>query len=180
MFLRSTLCAISFAILASPLLAQEIPVDQQKFSDAIGTSRTTYDEAPNDLVKSSERKSRAKAICEIVDKGKIKDWVGTVYDLTTNGDGNGVLSIELAGEIWVSTFNNAFSDISSETLVPADSDLFKNLMVLAKGQSVTFSGEFFKSAKKYQDCLQEQSLTEAGSMSEPEFLFRFSDVKPVE
>lgn len=159
-------------------LAQEAPEDQKAFVAAIAASREVYDEATNDLLKSSERKTRAKALCDIVGKS-VEGWVGEIYDLTTNGDGNGVLRLELEGDVWVGTFNNAFSDTGSDTLIPMDSELFKVLTTMANGQKVIFSGKFFKDDGNA-DCLQEKSLTEMGAMTEPEFLIRFSEVAAAE
>jgi hypothetical protein len=44
---------------------------------------------------------------------------------------------------------------------------------LQNGQTVRFSGQFFRDDT---DCIRETSLTMSGSMREPEFLFRFSDI----
>jgi hypothetical protein len=48
---------------------------------------------------------------------------------------------------------------------------------LAVKQRLRFAGTFFPSAD---DCVKETSLTPAAAMAEPEFLFRFTAVAPVE
>jgi hypothetical protein len=42
------------------------------------------------------------------------------------------------------------------------------------GKHVIFSGSFLSNET---DCMREESLTQEGSMSEPAFAFRFSDVR---
>jgi hypothetical protein len=166
-----------FLVFGATASAQEMPTDQQAFRDVIVTAREAYDAATNDLAKGGQRPKRAEAICEVVPSKKIKDWTGTVYDLSTNGDGLGVLSIEMEGDIWISTWNNALSDISYDTLIDSNSDLFSALAELSEGQQVIFSGSFFKEDQA-SDCYKEKSMSMSGSMSQPEFVFDFSSVTP--
>jgi hypothetical protein len=75
----------------------------------------------------------------------------------------------------VQTWNNALSDIEDDTLIDPKSALFAKASALSVGQEVTFSGAF----RPYTtDCIREGSLTLSGSITEPEFIFRFSDVSP--
>lgn len=179
MLLRPTL-ALAILAFSPAAFAQEAPDDQKAFVAAISASRDTYDNAENDLQKSSERKARAKALCDLVAKGPIDGWVGKIYDLTTNSDGDGVLTVELDGEVWIGTFNNTFSDDGLKTLIPSDSDLYATLSKMANEQQVSFSGSFFRDAKDNPDCLREKSLTEVGAMSQPEFLFKFKEVNALD
>ena len=54
--------------------------------------------------------------------------------------------------------------------------LFAAVVKLLVDQKVRFSGSFWPSPS---DRLRETSLTTEGSMSEPDFLFRFTAVAPV-
>jgi hypothetical protein len=47
---------------------------------------------------------------------------------------------------------------------------------MKEGDEVVFSGTFFASDV---DCVEEHSMGLQGSMSEPEFIFRFTSVKPM-
>ena len=152
-----------------------MPKEQQAFHDAIVAARAAYDSAENDLAKGGTRPARGAAICGAVEGRKVDGWVGTVYALSTNSEGKGVLSIEMPGDIWLSTWNNALSDISSDTLIDPASSLFSDLAKLSEGQKVTFSGSLFSDKEKI-DCFDEKSLSLPGSMEQPEFVFDFSDV----
>jgi hypothetical protein len=160
-----------------PPPALPIPADQIAFRDVIQASRLAYDAAGNDLAKGGERPKRGQAICQTLESRKVKDWVGKVYRLSTNSEGRGVLSIELDGEIWVSTWDIALFDIGSDTLIDPASELFGRLSSLSEGDTVVFSGSFFKDGQDL-DCFDEKSAMMGSSMSEPEFVFRFSDVRP--
>ena len=54
--------------------------------------------------------------------------------------------------------------------------MYHDLLKLKVGETVRFSGTFFAGDT---DCFQEQSMTLGGSITDPEFLFRFSRVEPV-
>ncbi|PTE15968.1 hypothetical protein [Pseudogemmobacter blasticus] len=171
--------AAGLAFFAIPVLAQELPPQQAAFRDAIVTAREAFESAANDLAKGGTRPKRGKAICEAVPSRAVKDWIGTVYELTTNGDGWGVFSVEMEGDIWLSTWNNAFSDAGSNTLIDPSSELFAALAELQEGQQVVFSGSFFKDPTDG-DCFDEKSLSLSGSMDQPEFVFDFSAVRPAQ
>jgi hypothetical protein len=47
-------------------------------------------------------------------------------------------------------------------------------MQMRRGDQVRFSGDFIRNDT---DCVKETSLTLAGSMTDPDFLFRFGDVE---
>jgi hypothetical protein len=48
-------------------------------------------------------------------------------------------------------------------------------MQLSRKQEVIFNGQFLPSDK---DCIRESSLTQGGSMTDPDWIFRFSEIKP--
>ena len=104
----------------------------------------------------------------------VKNWRGTVYSLSSNHDGNGVLEIDLGGDVLVRTMNNDFSDMDYHTLIPHGTPLFADAAMLRTGQSIEFSGTLFQDDI---DCLKETSLTVDGAMRKPEFLIRLSSVK---
>jgi hypothetical protein len=127
------------------------------------------------MAKGGARAARKGAICRILPRLAVTDWVGTIYDLSSNSDGNGVVEILIGPDIYVRTSNNSFSDMGDRTLIPAGSPLFQVLAVGSKGAGVKFSGTFLRGDA---DCVKETSLTQEGSMTEPEFLMRFSSAAP--
>jgi hypothetical protein len=158
---------------SNPVPAQPMPADQARFTKAVLAARTSYKSASNELAAGGIRNSRQQAICNAVMDQSASGWVGKISELTSNGDGKGVVSIELAPNVHVSTWNNALSDIGDNTLIDPNSSLFKSLSTMKKGDVVRFSGRFSSSKT---DCVREKSLTLAGSMTDPAFTMRFTSV----
>ncbi len=150
-----------------------IPPDQAGFNSAVAAARVSFRAAANELAAGGVRSSRQQAICRVLQDKSASGWVGTISQLSSNGDGKGVLSIEVAPDVHVSTWNNALSDIGSQTLIDPGSSLFKDLASMKRGDVVRFSGRFGSSDV---DCVREHSVTLAGSMTDPSFIMRFSSV----
>ncbi len=98
-------------------------------------------------------------------------WAATGTD-----EGKGVLSITLDDNLTLSTWNNVVSDVGSQTLIEPSSPLFATASSLKEGDAVVFSGTFFPDQT---DCVQEKGLSLEGSMTEPDFLFRFTAISPL-
>ena len=75
------------------------------------------------------------------------------------------------------TWNNTLSDIGDHTLIATNSPLYGPVSQLREGQSVRFSGELVRDSL---DCFKEGSLTVSGAMTEPEFIIRFTDIRPAD
>lgn len=153
--------------------ANQLPSDEQAFITVVSEAHEKYNAAPNDMAKGGVRAWRKEAICQALPSSQVADWLGTIYSLSSSSDGDGVVEIKIAPDIYVQTMNNAFSDIPYNTLIPPTSEVFKTLSRMQKGDRILFSGEFPKSDV---DCVVESSLTQEGSMTEPEFLFKFSSI----
>lgn len=163
---------------AKPAVA--VPADQQAFCDAISEAAAAYSAAKNDLKKSKVRGTRKAAVLQAVPSGAVTDWIGTVTQLTTNSEGKAVFGVKLAcGEVTLETWNNALSDINSNTLIDQSHPLFDAIAEFEAGSwskdgtRVKFSGEFKQNDKL--DGFEEQSITEAGSLGKnPAYSMRFS------
>jgi uncharacterized protein YecT (DUF1311 family) len=83
----------------------------------------------------------------------------------------GVLSVSIAPDILVKTWNNDLSDLIDRTLIQPGTPLFEAASSMAAGQYVTFSGLLYRGSDG--DCVKEASLTLKGKVTEPEFIFRF-------
>lgn len=175
LWIAAALCAVFTPALADDA-SVKIPTDQRAFNSAVEHFREAYDKASNDLAKGAQRPKRGKAICATLRKRKAVNWTGFVTELTSNGDGYGVLTVKTGDKITVGTANNALSDIGSDTLIKPESPVLDQAAGLAVGQAVRFSGTFI--ADKV-DCAKEMSVTLSGSMDEPAYLFRFSKVEPI-
>jgi hypothetical protein len=66
---------------------------------------------------------------------------------------------------------------SNLTMIEPTSPVFGRAVALKNDTWVKFTGEFIGSEP---DCFRESSLTLAGSVQNPEFIFRFSDVRPID
>jgi len=153
------------------------PVEQTKFIAAIKNGWEIYKEQPNELKKSVVRSKRGIEIKNVLQNSlEISNWIGIIDNMETNSEGKAILKIKLEEtDISIQTWNNSLSDIFDNTLIPQESNLFTVLAEMKKGDRVLFSGTFLPSDKN--DFVKEESLTEEGSMTEPEFIFRFSGVK---
>lgn len=153
-----------------------VPAEQSAFIEIVEKYREGYRGAGNELVKSEMRDARAMAMMRSDVEQKISQWTGTVIQLDVTGDGEAILRVELANDLTVGTWNNSLSDIGDETLIPRGHPVYRTLRDLKRGDRVTFAGTFLPSELDY---YKESSLTLEGSMTDPEYLFRFTRVTPV-
>ena len=152
-----------------------LPQDQKAFSDAVTSFIGQYNAAPNELKKSAVRVARKQKLQEVISSLQFDGWVGELTDMGTVSDGGAYIAVKLAGsQISVQTWNNGVSDINDKTLIPVNTPLFNAISDLKKGSQVKISGQFVTSD---QDFIGEQSLTENGSMTEPEFTVHFTKVE---
>ncbi len=153
-----------------------VPVEQSSLAAVVREYAKAYRDANNELKKSAVRSARRAAIEEAL-KGirSVTNWTGRLSEMGTTSEGDAYITIKLENsDVEVKTWNNSFSDISDLTLIKHSSALYNNIANFNKGDRVQFSGKFL--ADKM-DFIREGSLTEEGAMLEPEFLFRFSEVK---
>lgn len=173
----SPVAAAGAPVVSPPPLssAPAMPADQAAFLVLIEDARAQYNGAANDMAAGGLRAARRDALCRMFANGyAVRNWVGQITTLSSNSDGKGVLAVQVAKDVELKTWNNALSDISDHTLLDPSSPLFAKLSQMSKNATVTVSGRFLKGKT---DCLAESSLSQAGSMRSPEFIFVFSDVQ---
>jgi hypothetical protein len=156
--------------------AIQLPNDEAQFIGIVQKAQQANQSTENDLQKGGVRATREKELCSVLSSLNVSNWVGEIYELTSNTDGKGVLAIKIASDTYVQTWNNSLSDITDNTLIDPNSPLFTKAAKLKAGQTVKFSGSFFRSSDDSIGCLSESSLTLDGKLSAPEFVFRFSDI----
>lgn len=161
---------------ASSFMGVTYPASQAGFVEAVVTHRETFRQARNEVVESASRDGRAVSLSKVVPERQVVGWVGTVAALETNTEGKGILSVEVADDVFITTWNNALSDMGSGTLIDKSSAVYRTMMDLQHGDRVSFSGKFMPSRL---DHLEETSLTIHGSMTEPEYLFRFASLQAI-
>ncbi|MFA6966112.1 hypothetical protein [Bosea sp. (in: a-proteobacteria)] len=148
---------------------------QQLFIQAVERGRAAYAAGANEMAKGGARPARAKEICAALADIKVSGWTGVVRELSSNSHGKGVLSVDIGQGILLGTTTIDFGDWN-DTLIAPGSALFQKAAALAPKQRVSFSGLLVRNDV---DCVQEKSLTLAGSMKAPEFLFKFTDLSPL-
>lgn len=154
--------------------ASPLPEDERAFISAVESARAAYNAQPNEMAKGGVRAQRRTAVCRVLPEMQVSDWVGHIAELESNSDGKGVLKVSIGDSVSVETWNNAFSDIGSNTLIDPNSSLFGTASRMKKGNEVLFSGTFLPSDV---DCVRETSMTLDGSMTSPDYVFRFSAVR---
>jgi len=151
----------------------DYPADQAAFVKIVEEAKGTIDAAETDLQESVALRARDKQLCALLTGNKATNWTGIVNNVGANGEGKAYVYIEIADKVKVMTWNNAFSDISDDTLIPTSSKFFDKLVAMKKGDLVTFSATLLKSSNS---CLKKGNLTEFFYGQRPEFIARFSDV----
>ncbi len=156
-----------------------IPNNQKVFVKIVSSFIKKYNQSTNELQKSSVKRKRSNKLKEFFkDEVSISNWVGRVSRLRTTSSGNAELKIKLSGNqrISIGTTNNEFTDALQETtLIPIGSKLFDKVSGFSTGDKIRFSGNFIVSDEG--SYINEQSITESGSMRNPEFLFHFSEIR---
>lgn len=152
----------------------QIPEAQQRFLATVTSYTAVFKNASNELQESAARSQRGQAVAGLGLGTKVNNWVGKIKNMGTTGDGKALLSVSIGRGVVVHTWNNAFSDMTDKTLINPNSSMYNTLANLAKGQDIIFSGTFIRSEMDY---YKENSMTIHGSMTEPEYLFKFSSIK---
>jgi hypothetical protein len=154
-----------------------LPETEKLLIAAVEKARAAYSAGANEMAQGAARPARAKEICTAIKNPQVSGWVGEVETLSSNSDGLGVLAIRIAKDVLIKTWNNAISDAANKTLIDPESSVFKKAVVLRKGQRIEFAGQLIRDDT---DCFREGSLTLKGSLTQPEFIFRFSDLVAIE
>jgi hypothetical protein len=162
---------------STPQVTVSLPQDEKAFCDAVSDFISQYNAAPNDLKKSAVRVARKQKLQQLLTTLQFDGWIGELTDMGTTSDGSAYVNVQLEGtSIKIVTWNNGVSDVTDKTLIPVNSPLFNAISDLKVGVRVKVSGQFVSGD---QDYIGEQSLTENGSMTEPEFTVHFTQVEKV-
>ena len=163
----------------SQQLDSYIPPLQKSFTSMIESFIPSYNAADTEIRKTNVRFQRKDAIVRYFSGSgslRFQGWLGEVQGLRTESDGKASLSVKLKGsETVIGTWNNSLSDSFSDTMISRADNLYPSLMEIRNGDEVTVSGTFIIEGSG-QDYVREMSLTEAGSMTSPEFVVRFSQI----
>ncbi|GAB1347583.1 hypothetical protein MASR1M29_23850 [Cloacibacterium normanense] len=157
--------------------ALDYPAEQQEFISTIQQFSKEYENADNELKKSAIRTKRGEAFKSILKNSRsFNNWVGIVKTMETTSKGKANFGVEIQGTgITLSNMNNELSDMFENTLIEQSSPLYQTISELKKGDKVFVSGDFLKSINN--DYIYVLSMTEGGSMENPDFIVKFKEVK---
>lgn len=149
------------------------PDQQRDFVSIVNVFKADFETAKNEIQQSMSRDRRAKEIGDLISSTTISKWFGTIKSIETTSEGKGVLMINVGNNVYVGTWNNALSDYLDGTLIEKSDPVYAALANMKAGDKIIFSGKFIRS---HEDGVKERSITIRGSMQEPEFLFKFSNI----
>jgi hypothetical protein len=149
---------------------KEMPPDELVFARIISHWREAYSEARNDFQREPMRAARGSELCQKVNP-TVNQWSGTVHKIFATSDNEAYIQIRIS----------THARLGPE-LISRDVRLFQSVKNLGDGDRVVVSGRFIRVVDnpKYAnkaDCFRESSLTEGGSLDDPEYDFLFSEIR---
>ncbi|MCS3747795.1 hypothetical protein FHY18_003423 [Xanthomonas arboricola] len=158
------------------------PDAQKAFFGLNRECKYAYNSGINDI-----QRSRAFNECNSsrvsFSKQGVRGWVGNITDISTDQGGD-VVSVDISAtidgfEAAFGTVGNRISDVDTGSLITPNHPLFNVLSNMKVGDRVRFSGKFLMHPETDRG-VWESSLTERGSMDDPTFKLRFTDIEPYE
>lgn len=124
----------------------------------------------NDTQVVQAKKIRGDGICEVLPSSRrVKDWEGTLTYISTElGGDQASITVRLAKGINLEADDGLF-----DTGIDPDTELFEKIANLEEGQQVTFAGQFGEGDY----CIDEGNLTSEDGLRNPDFGFKFSDIR---
>jgi hypothetical protein len=160
-----------------------MPASQVQFCNIISESRENYQNADrnyaNELQLSTIRRDRGVALERAVSRRRFSDWYGTLYDIGTNSEGRGFVSIRFDcndTRVTLSTADNAFTDIVYNSMISPSSEMYTEVSRLSTDDAIVFSGQFFDDVGG-PNGFATFDLTEAGTMRDPHLVARFGRIR---
>lgn len=149
-------------------VAAPMPPEQVAFLESVDSFIAPYRDAPNELKKTDLRNQRKAALKKAFKKLAFSKWVGRIKRMGTNRDGSAYIAIAFNSDTSI-TNNRMFENIEIKNW----SALYNKFSEMTEGDAVLVSGTFLQDDRDY---LSEASVSESGSMMEPEFVVRYASV----
>ena len=151
------------------------PSVQVEFETSRNKFYNSYESAPNEIKKSAIFIQSRLNTCEFEKKygRSFKDWVGVIDDILTDQGGDEITIFRIKSEAQGRTI------YYEATSIKKDSTLYNKIAEFKEGDNVYFSFVFNEEAfsTNEKECFDESSLTELGSLDEPEFNVTYTNVK---
>lgn len=151
-----------------------VPSDQEQFVAIFLDYLNQFKAAETELQGANILNQRDDALCRVLTRGQVDGWVGKLATVSANSEGKAVLSVEIAKDLRLETWNNALSDMFDDTLVEPGTSLYDNVLPLKRGDTVVFSGEFIAGSNY---CLKDKRFSDSARASKPDFVFRFTEMR---
>jgi hypothetical protein len=145
-----------------------MPPEEAAFVKIFSQSRAAWITAPNDLGRIGMRQARAAALCKADPELSVSGWLGRIISVTPNsvpdleGKQSATIVIGLTSDVSVTTPSLPLLN-NPAAMVEAGTPIYATAATLPVGQGVRFSGRFFTGG----DCVDEESFTVNGGMTEP-------------
>lgn len=158
----------------------EYPDSQRAFFALNANCASAYERGINEIQRSVAFNNCNAARAQYSKQSNIVGWTGVISSISTD-QGADFVSLDIVGEldgfeIKFRTVSNRVSDIGSGTLITQENPLFSVLAGMRVGDTVTFDATFLNDPSGERG-LWEASLTEQGSMDDPEFNVRFTSIR---
>lgn len=151
----------------------EQPRQERAVVEVIQEARREYAAANHDLQRDAALADRDEQICALLGDGRVQNWTGEVYQIESDGDGRGILGVNIEPDTQVET-RSSFADDENTLIEPGQ--LLDRITVLETGQVVTFSGRFIPDETE-ESCFTNPRFTQRNKIERPLMVFRFSDVR---
>jgi hypothetical protein len=152
--------------------------DQVAFHKNLTDFASKYIDADNEMKKSKVYREMGSFMKGYLSGRTFSNWEGKLTKIgTTEGGKKAYITIESNfsdKEIAYKTWNNELSDLGTNSMLNLSSAVYKQVENLSEGDIVVFSGSFIYDDKK---TFAESSLTEIGTVTDPEFIIKFSSIK---
>lgn len=172
--------AVLYEIAPKPTPAPP-PNTEDRLIAIVDHYRSIWKANTNDMRDAAIREHRADAICALLRAPIDGNFTGTIAHVGLASLPNMKRQIDAYIEVRLAPhleFTTPVEDPlgNGTSMLAPGSKVYREVEGLQKGDAVAFAGVFTLSGK---DCLPETSLTEDGSMTDPEFLFDFTEIKQV-
>ena len=117
MTVRWTWIILLLAGLCEAAAAGDMPQDQKQFIEIVERFHDAYTQGDNDIAKDATRLQRAKAICAAIRTPVVQNWTGSVFKVSSNREGKGILELTLSTHMGITTWNDSIADVGDHTLI---------------------------------------------------------------
>lgn len=145
----------------------EAPEVQKKFTISVNNFIKEYTDASSEVKKTSLRLKRKAVLSDIISDRYVHNWKAVIKSTSTNRNGDASISVILL---------DSNICLSSQEKIKTNTAMFNALADCEIGGTIKFSGRFADSDK---DFFKETSITEYGSMTDPEFIINFTDISKI-